>query len=435
MKLNFKMKLNSKVTFTYIVISSVLFLIGGIILYQYIRKEVDEKVDWKLYANKDRILEAAKDSESRHSRRSIYRAASSIAERYIEIDRYKCDPVLYEDEIKDTLLPSFLYGGVVQTPYRQLKFYTTVNDRTYRVILRNLLVEPADLREGIVNSLLYVFIALFIILIVTNYFISRRIWRPFYKTVNTIGQFNFAGKQTLNLPKTGVNEFTELNTTINNMSKKISQDFISLKEFTENASHEIQTPLAIIKSKLELLIQSENLNKELSVDIMDINNAVAKLSKINQSLILITKIENSQFSKKEEVNINSVIDKILYNYSDLIKAKDLKLETSFDPDVIHYMDQTLAEILLSNIIINSIKHNINNGKINIKLTGKEFSISNTGDPLNCEPEKLFKRFQKIHRSSDSLGLGLAIVKSICDFYNMEITYSYENKEHLINIRF
>jgi len=435
MKLNFKMKLNSKVTFTYIIISSILFLVGGVILYNYIRKEVDEKVDWKLYANKDRIIEAAKDSDSRHSRRSIYRAASSIAERYIEIDRYKCDPTLYEDEIRDTLLPSFLFGGIVQTPYRQLKFYTTVDNRTYRIILRNLLVEPTDLREGIVNSLLYVFIALFIILIVINYFISKRIWRPFYNTVNTIGQFNFAGKQTLNLPKTGVNEFTELNKTINNMSEKISQDFISLKEFTENASHEIQTPLAVIKSKLELLIQSENLDKEQSVDIMDINNAVTKLSKINQSLLLITKIENSQFSNKEEVNIKSEIDKILFNYSDLIKAKNLKLETRIDPDVAFNIDQTLAEILLSNLLINSIKHNINKGKIDIDLTSNELNISNTGEPLGCEPEKLFKRFQKIQRSSDSLGLGLSIVKSICDFYNMEITYSYKNEEHFINIRF
>ena len=427
------MKLNTKITITYIIISTLLFSTGGIVLYNYIRREVDEKVDWKLYADKKKIIKASKDSCSHRDIRSMYQTGSMIAQRYIEINPIK-NNIIYEDEIKDTLLPTFLFGEKMETPYRQLTFYTTVNNNTYQIILRKLLVEAGDLREGITNSLLYVFIALLIVMIVTNFFISKKIWSPFYKTVDKISQYNFAGNQLQKLPNTGIKEFNELNNAINNMSEQIMKDFINLKEFTENASHEIQTPLAIIKLKLELLIQSENLNKEQSLNIQSMNAAVAKLSKLNQSLILITKIENSQFINKEKIDVKSEIEKIISNYEDLIQAKNIQLKTNLDPNAVLNMDQTLAEILLSNLLTNAIKHNINKGEINIDLVNKELNISNTGNPLNCEPEKLFKRFQKIHRSSDSLGLGLSIVKSICDFYKMKISYIYQNERHFINIK-
>ncbi len=427
------MKLNTRVILTYVFISTALFTIAGIVLFIYLRKEVDEKVDWKLYADKQRIIEASNDTLSRHEKRTMYHTINLIANRYVDIEKVNGE-VFCQDEMKDTLLPTFLYGGTVMRPYRQLRFYTSVDDQTYKVTLRQLLVERIDLREGIVNSLLYVFVALLIILIVANYIISKRTWLPFYKTVREISRYDLSGKTPLFLPETNIKEFNVLNRAISSMSEKIRKDYISLKEFAENASHEIQTPLAVIKSKLELLVQSEKLDLEQSNNFQSMYDAVTKLSRLNQSLLLITKIENAQFVKRDRINLKEEIEGSLKNFEDLIRGKKLRLETRLDAGVMVEMDRALAEILFSNVIVNAIKHNIEGGYIEVLLTKDKMVFSNSGNPLTCEPEQLFKRFQKIHRTSESLGLGLSIVKSICDFYNMDVAYTNTDSLHTITIK-
>lgn len=432
-RMKMKVTLNARVTFAYLIITTILFTIAGIVLFIYLRMEVDEKVDWKLYADKQRIIEASKDTLTHHEKRSMYQTINLISQRYVDVERVGVD-VVFEDEIKDTLLPTFLYGGDIYRPYRQLRFYTTVGDQVYKVTLRKSQVEEIDLREGIVNSLLYVFIALLVVLIIANYYISKRIWSPFYKTVQEIARYDLAGNRILNLEETGIKEFNVLNRAINSMSEKIRKDFISLKEFTENASHEIQTPLAIIKSKLELFTQSGTLHEEQSRNIQGMYEAVAKLSKLNHSLLLIAKIENAQFVRKEQMNLGSEITKIISNFEDLVEAKRIQISTDLQPEVIREMDRSLTEILLSNIITNAIKHNIQDGRISITLSSDELRISNTGEPLTCDPEELFKRFQKIQRSTESLGLGLSIVKSICDFYHMDITYTCHEGMHTVTVK-
>jgi signal transduction histidine kinase len=427
------LNLNTKVIITYIFISTVLFAIAGIVLFNYLKREVDEKVDWKLYADKQRIIEATRDSTVRHEKRTMYHTINRIADRYVDIEKVKGN-LIPGDELKDTLLPTFLYGGNVRRPYRQLRFYTSVDDQVYKITLRKLLVERVDLREGIVNSLLYVFIALLIILIFANYIISRRIWSPFYKTVEEIDRYDFTGVTPIVLKETDIREFNVLNKAITRMSEKIRKDFLNLKEFAENASHEIQTPLAVINSKLELLIQSEKLDLEQSDVLQDMHAAVLKLSKLNQSLILITKIENAQFVKKEEIYLEEEVENSLKNFEDLIHGKNLQVKLNMDPNVRVEMERTLAEILISNLVANAIKHNLPAGNIEIVITAKELVITNSGEPLTCDPEQLFKRFQKIHRSSESLGLGLSIVKSICDFYQLDISYINDDTIHTVVVK-
>ena len=434
MPMKIRMKLNTKVIIAYIIISTVLFTLGGIVLFNYLRREVDEKVDWKLYAEKEQIIEASNDTLSRHEKRTMYQTINRIADQYDAIEKID-GSVVPQEELKDTLLPTFLFGGTVMRPYRQLKFYTSVDDQVYRITLRRILVEKIDLREGIVNSLLYVFIALLFILIVANYIISKRSWSPFYKIVSDISHYDFTGTTPLTLPETNIKEFNVLNRAITGMSEKIRNDFINLKEFAENASHEIQTPLAVIISKLDLLIQSKKLTAEQSEMFHSMYQAAEKLSKLNQSLILITKIENAQFVKKERIVLEPEISQIIDNFEDLIEAKSLQTNIDLDPEVVVEMNRSLVDVLFSNLITNAIRHNLDGGKINISMTKKEFTISNSGESLSCEPQHLFERFQKANGSSDSLGLGLSIVKSICDFYHMGVTYIYNEGLHELTIKF
>ena len=118
-----KMRLNTKVIIAYIIISTVLFTLGGIVLFNYLRREVDEKVDWKLYAEKEQIIEASNDKQSQQEKRTMYHTITRIADRYVNIEKIDGGVVLQE-ELKDTLLPTFLFLGTVMRPYRQLKFFT-----------------------------------------------------------------------------------------------------------------------------------------------------------------------------------------------------------------------------------------------------------------------------------------------------------------------
>jgi len=429
-----KIRLNTRFTITYFLISALLFAIGGLVLYTYLRKEVDEKVEWRLLSDRDRIIDARDKSYSMDEKMSIHQMAEKISGRYIEItEACPADPLI--EEIKDTLLPTYLFGRLSERPYKQMRFYIQVEGIDYQIILRQQLVETTDLREGIVNSLLYVLIFLLLVLVVTNYLISRSIWRPFYKTIDSISDYKLAGDQVLNLPETRTTEFKMLNDSVDKMARKIRKDFVNLKEFTENMSHEMQTPLAVITSKLELLMQSPDLNAELSEYIDSMYDSVRKLSRLNQSLILIAKIENAQFREKESIQIKQRVDQVLVNFEDVISAKELQIKLDLEPDAELEMDMTLADVLFSNLISNAVKYSIPKSEIRIYAGVNEFKISNTGKPHEGDTSQLFDRFRKDQKSKNSLGLGLSIIKSICDYYQLGIEYKIDNDLHELIISY
>ena len=319
--------------------------------------------------------------------------------------------------------------------YRQLQFPASAGGKQYKILVRKSEEETDDLVELIVKITLGILLILLITMFFINRFFLNKIWKPFDSTLQQLKQFNLSGKEKLDLEKSNISEFTELNNAVSIMTKSVSRDYDEIKNFTENASHEIQTPLAIIKSKLELLSQSENLKEEQMNTIQSVYEATNRLSKLNQSLILLTKIDNQQFKESEEVDISILINKYLSNYEELIAAKLIIIKKNIDDNVRLNMNETLAEILISNLITNAIKHNIDNGIIEINLTNNNFSISNTGIPLQTDPSELFERFKKDTVSSESLGLGLSIVKKICERYGYGINYNYSDTLHTTSINF
>lgn len=197
----------------------------------------------------------------------------------------------------------------------------------------------------------------------------------------------------------------------------------------------MQTPMAIINSKLELLIQSEKLSEEQMHLIKPVYEATTRMSKLNQGLLLISKIDNNQFSATENVELEKIIEKNLENFEEIIQMKDIEVTREFTEPVVLRMNKILAEILISNLITNSIKHNVQNGRIEIMLNKKKLRISNTGQPLAIDPRKLFERFRKSDRGGDSVGLGLAIVKEIINFYQFTIEYLVSDSLHSLIIDF
>jgi signal transduction histidine kinase len=293
--------------------------------------------------------------------------------------------------------------------------------------------------EDLVENIVYPFtVSVFITMVILSIYtwgLQKHLWKPFYGTLAVLADFDAKQNTSLNLPSTKTLEFRILNDEIEKMTEKIRNDYRNLKEFTENASHEMQTPLAIIRSKMELIIQSEGLTKDQSEAILEMFTSITKLSKLNESLLLLSRIENGQFNENETVIIKDIIEEKLSLFEDMINFRKITVEKIYNSSPLIIVNAHLADILFNNLVNNAIKHNVNGGKIIIELNKDSGVISNSGIKPLKDPDNMFERFSKDSASSDSVGLGLAISKKICDAAGFKITYEYSENLHKITVFF
>lgn len=228
--------------------------------------------------------------------------------------------------------------------------------------------------------------------------------------------------------------FNELNEYLVELIDRIRGNYQANKQFTQNASHELQTPLAIIKGHIEILLQSPRIGEKEIESLAIVLQNTNRLSKLNSALILLSKIEYQQFSDMEKVDFRKVVEEVLNNFNDLISIQEIRIEKNYKAKFEVEMSETLAEILIANLIQNAIRHNFENGFIKIEITDKVFSISNAGNPPKVAIQSLFKRFKRDSEVEESLGLGLSIVKRICEQSELTINYGYENEKHKLIIR-
>ncbi|MEO6134400.1 MAG: HAMP domain-containing sensor histidine kinase [Ginsengibacter sp.] len=320
-------------------------------------------------------------------------------------------------------------------PFRRIDFLIKENGNYYIATINKSVQETEDIVRLILMITLLVIAVLLLILFITNRFVLSKLWKPFNNTLEQLKQFNLSAKNKILLQPTDVDEFKELNATTFLMIQKVSSDYESLKRFTENASHEIQTPLAIIKNKIELLLQSENLDGAQINVIQSLNDAASRLSRMNQSLLLLTKIENSQFDNTERINFSFILTRYIENLEELASAKDITIVKNIANDFFIDLNESLAEILISNVVVNAIKHNYPGGNIKIDLGANGLSVSNTGTAPKIKTSELFERFKKDSASGDSIGLGLSIVKTICDKYDFDVSYNFIEERHVVKIAF
>ena len=304
-----------------------------------------------------------------------------------------------------------------------------VNDKYYSVKIREASVESEDLAVSIAVSIFSLLLAAFAI----SYFITKRLnkttWNIFEQNLKAIEAFDFREHKSLKLLPSGIDEFDRLNTVVNNLTAKLKKDFVTLKEFTENASHEIQTPLTIASLKLEEILQQE-LTEESFRKVVTAINAVKRLSALNQNLLLLTKIENDQFDATDVIQFNDLIQHKIDEFKPLLKDRNIKVNFTSQSGFSVKMNHHLAGILINNLLSNAVNHNIGNGDINITINQDKVSICNTGLYKALNDETIFNRFVK--GNSASHGLGLAIVKQICDSHHLQIQYNY-NELHCFTI--
>jgi signal transduction histidine kinase len=319
--------------------------------------------------------------------------------------------VFIKDELEQELEPYLEYSNQIK-----------IRDSFYSIKLRQSSLERNDL---ILILALFIFVLLlsaFGISFIISKKMNKTIWADFEHNLKEVEYFNFNENKFLNLLKSDVEEFDRLNKVLNNLTKKLKDDYFSLKEFTENASHEIQTPLSIVLLNLEEVIQQE-LNPETFKKVVSSINALKRLSTLNQSLILLTKIENRQFKADRTIIINDIVIRKVEEFETFFESKNLKVVLQTEQNFELKMNEQLAEVLISNLLSNAVNHNIAGGNIIISIHEKELKICNTGKSNYLTNETIFQRFSK--GNSKSFGLGLAIIKKICDTHNLGVNYSKE----------
>lgn len=319
--------------------------------------------------------------------------------------------------------------------FKQLTGIVTINDKTYQIIIRASQLETEDYYESVLYIVLGSILLMIIILYFLNSRISKTIWKDFYLNLAATRSFSVQKQEPIALTKTNILEFDELNNVLVNLTNKVIMDYQNLKQFTEDASHEIQTPLAIISAKLENFLNDQEWSGSQLDTLRSIQASVHRLSRLNKELLLLTKIENNQFISVEKISPGKIIREKIAEFQELIDLQGLTIEMQFADKVLIESNQVLAELLINNLMSNSINHNIPGGLIRIVQNETSLEIWNTGRATIVHPERLFSRFYKENPSSKSVGLGLAIVYKICEVQKWNITYHSAESMHCFRVVF
>jgi signal transduction histidine kinase len=416
-------KLFDSTNLYYILFSILTYIFVGVAFYVVVEHVIYQEVE-------DRLTVERRDFENFIKVHGTWDERSYFVENKIELDPAGNLPADYA-VFKDTLLYNRYSNEYV--PFREHTFVSAIGPTLHKVSIRKSLIESKKLLKSITGTMLIVLSIGLLLLFLFQRRIARTIWEPFYATLASAKAFDLNEGRGLTLRQEKIYEFNELNSVLNKMTDKIARDYTSLKEFTENAAHEIQTPLALINSRVEELIQQSNFSDEQMRWIQNIHESSIRLSRLHQALLLLSKIDNGQFFEHTALDFHTRVTSKLQELEEFIAHKSLTVTvTALAPFVVE-MNPTLADILITNLLTNAIRHNLPDGLINITLTTNTFAVANTGAPLTINPDRLFERFKKQHQSSASLGLGLAIVKKICDNYPFDIRYQYHENLHTLTL--
>jgi signal transduction histidine kinase len=322
--------------------------------------------------------------------------------------------------------------GMDTADFRKLFFTVKAGNQWYQAMVGKSMEGTEHLIHTIIKITIGTILLILVVSTIINRIVLKNLWQPFYKILQFMKDYQVGKKISFSFPETKIEEFSLMNTVLRKATTKADQDYLALKEFTENASHEMQTPLAIIRSKMDLVIQDENTSDRHEANLRAIYKAIDKLTNLNHSLLLLTKIGNNQFTNKTEINVNETLKDKLTQFHEMLLDKSIKLSLK-TTDVNIIIDPELLDTLLNNLLSNSIKHNVTGGEIRITLQENKLVISNPGNPVALDEARVFTRFYKSEQNNDFTGLGLFIMKEVCIVSGCNISYRFENGFHFFMV--
>ena len=317
--------------------------------------------------------------------------------------------------------------------FRSLSTIIHINNRPYRFVTQTNIEETSET----VGAISIISVAFFILIVVGLLWLTRKlsksIWNPFYDTLSKLKSFNLNQQSNIDFGTTDTLEFAELNDSLQKLIQHNVSVYKTQKEFTENASHELQTPLAILKNKLDILLQNKDLTEKQYHIAEEMNKALIRSSRINKNLLLLAKIENSQFDNSELLRLDTLVTQSMEGLQEHFNEKNINIGSKIHEKIEVKGNRGLTEVLINNLIINAIRHTEPNGAIRIELSKLGFEIRNSGQQA-LNTQLLFKRFYRMSANNSGSGLGLSIVKEICQLQGWRVTYGFENNEHIFLVQ-
>lgn len=427
------MKLLHKTLKIYLIFSLVIFIVSIPVIYYLVQDLWITDVDESLIYQKEKIIKGLTNNNLDTIAIENFTLVAGNFDVGIEViplsdNNFERDSIYNNNFYDETRLHI--------EPFRELTSIINEKGSWYKIIVRKDLVESRDLIRGIVLVQVTFFILLLLGIVLLNSYFSKKIWKSFYFILSKLETYKIDSEEPIEVEPSDVKEFNQLNQSVQHLTATNIQIYKAQKEFTENAAHETQTPLAVIKNQIDLLAQDKQINQNQAEIINKIDRNINLLTKLNRNLLLLAKIENKQFSKSETIIVSEIINEVYEAFNEHISLKGIHFTSNISGLKTISSNLQLVHSLLYNLMTNAIKYNVKNGLIEVTLKDNTFCISNTGSNSPLPKDRIFERFYKQSAQTESVGLGLAIVKKICDTLNFEISYQFTNpNKHSFTISF
>ncbi|MFC0342866.1 sensor histidine kinase [Epilithonimonas hispanica] len=394
----------------------------------------------------DEIKDSVDEELENYKRQIVSRAekdSTILQQKTFDEGFFSVNPISKNEALnfKDTYEDTEIYAQDADDEAPELepvRVLTTVfeqNGNFYELKIFNNMVEEDDLVKELLWDAAGLYVLLIFSILVINNLVLQKLWKPFYELLHELKNYRLGAGKTFPKAETKTKEFADLQEAVTTLLNYSEKTYEQQKEFIGNASHELQTPLAIAISKLELLMERENFSENQAEKIAEILEIIERLVRLNKSLLLLTKIENKQFFDNKEISLNEIVAKNINDLEDIADFKEVKISSQENAQLSVNADSVLMNIIVSNLLRNAIFHNIKNGKVVVEISEHYLTVKNTGNLQSLAQEKIFTRFQKNKENQSGTGLGLAIVKAIAELYEFSVSYEFKGEMHEFKVKF
>ena len=403
-------------------LSLALFLVLGlwsVAFFFVLRNAVQDSIDEGLDDQEEVITYRIKSDSTLLRVRDLGLYGFSIEPAAEKVKKSYRDTALFipsEDEVESVRLRNgtFKYEG----HYYRIQIYTST-------------VEEDDLVEHIALALIALYVVVLLTIMLVNNVVLKRTWQPFHAMLDHLKTFRLGTARALPDVPTTVYEFNELKAAANSLVRHATDAYADQRAFTENAAHELQTPLAIAINKLELLVEHGGSEEERMLAVGEVIAVLERLTRLNRSLLLLARIDNRQFPDERKVSFAELSATVMEEFDDLAEHRGVQLDLATRGDLTISMDPALARTLVTNLLKNAIVHNRAGGTVSVVVEQDRVIVRNTGSAQALDAERIFLRFHKETTADGGSGLGLAIAKAIADLYNLQLTYRYDAEHEFV----
>jgi signal transduction histidine kinase len=349
-----------------------------------------------------------------------------LKEEFISLERTNMEVELNQIEVSNRIIED------EEITYRVLKYTLIVDGQKYLLEIGKSLTSIQNAKKNINRIILVFLVFIILVTLVTDLQYTRIILNPLKKITIKLKEISSPSKFDRTPVKTNTSDFIGLDNALRDLMIQIDESFQKEKEITVNISHELMTPISVLRSKLENILLKSDVDPETAIKIEESLKTLHRLQSLVNSLLLIARIESHQYLRDDTFSIQNLLGEIIDELNPVAEDKEVNLTGDFILDyVFKKANRSLVFSMFYNVLNNAVKNTDPGGKIivssNVVHSRFQVIITDTGKGMNkTQISTLFSRFKTRNvYDEDGTGIGLAIAKSIADFHKIEVFASSE----------